>query len=454
MSDSADPAQRRCLAIVLAAGEGQRMRSKLAKPLHAIAGRSMLGHVIAAAASSGAADIAIVIGPGREDVGAEARRLAPQAQVFVQAERLGTGHAVLAARAAIARGYDDILIVYADLPLLSPASLAELRTGLTEASLMIAGFIPGSPLGYGRLIERGGELVAVREEKDASAAERAITLCNAGPMALRGDVALTLLDAIRADNAQKEYYLTDIAALAHRRGFKIRSTLIEESEAMGVNDRVQLAAAEAQMQQRLRRKIMLGGASLADPASVFLSFDAKIGQDVTIGPNVVIGKGVEIADGATIHAFSHLEGASIASGASIGPYARLRPGANIGPGAKIGNFVEIKSADIEAGAKVSHLSYIGDARIGAGANVGAGTITCNYDGFSKFKTEIGAGAFIGSNSALVAPVAVGAGAYVGSGSVVTQNVEADALALGRARQINKPGWAKTFRAKQKLKAKP
>jgi bifunctional UDP-N-acetylglucosamine pyrophosphorylase / glucosamine-1-phosphate N-acetyltransferase len=280
-------------------------------------------------------------------------------------------------------------------------------------------------------------------------AERAIKRCNGGPMAIGGARALELLDRVGSDNAQKEFYLTDIVSIAAASGLLAGTYIAGESEVMGVNDRVQLAAAEAVMQARLREKAMREGATLIAPETVFLSHDTRFGRDVLVEPHVVFGRGVAIGDGATIHAFSHLEGASVATGASIGPYARLRPGADIGVGAKVGNFVEIKKASVEAGAKVNHLSYIGDATIGAGANIGAGTITCNYDGFSKFQTNIGAGAFIGSNSALVAPVTIGAGAYVGSGSVITQDVAPDALAVARGRQITKPGWAKAFRAKQK-----
>ena len=299
------------------------------------------------------------------------------------------------------------------------------------------------------MVERDGALVAICEQKDASEAERAIKRCNGGPMAISGAKALGLLDHVRNENAQKEFYLTDLASIASQAGLLAGTHMADESEVMGVNDRAQLAAAEALAQARLREKAMREGATLIAPETAFFSHDTKIGRDVLIEPHVVIGPGVTIGDGATIHAFSHLEGAAVASGASIGPYARLRPGADIGVGAKVGNFVEIKKAAIEAGAKVNHLSYIGDATIGAGANIGAGTIICNYDGFSKFQTNIGAGAFIGSNSALVAPVTIGAGAFVGSGSVVTKDVAPDALAVARGRQVSIPGWAKAFRAKQK-----
>jgi len=441
---------RSCLGILLAAGEGTRMRSARAKPLHEVAGRSMLAHAMAALVEAGADSIAVVVGPEGEAVAAEARRAFPDVETHVQFQRRGTAHAVLAARAALERPHDDVLVIYADVPLLGAETLKGLRAGLAEgAGLVALGFEAADPTGYGRLVEADGALVAIREQKDASAAERAIRRCNAGPMAFLGAPALEMLDAVRDDNAAREFYLTDLVEIAASRGLRAVARLADEEEVMGVNDRVQLARAEAAMQRRLRAKAMLGGATLIAPETVFLSMDTNIGRDVLIEPHVVIGPDVTIEDGVVVHAFSHLEGARVASGASIGPYARLRPGADIASKARIGNFVEIKAAKIEAGAKVNHLSYIGDARVGAGANIGAGTITCNYDGFHKFKTDIGAGAFIGSNSALVAPVSIGDGAYVGSGSVITQNVEADALAVGRGRQADKAGWAKIFREGKK-----
>ncbi len=443
-------AARRCLTVVLAAGEGVRMRSSRPKVLHAVAGRSMIAHALAAAREAGAVDVAVVVGPNRDDVAEAARKAAPGVEIFVQTERLGTAHAVLAARAAIARGYDDVLVTYADIPLVCGATLEALRAGLAAgADLVALGFAPADPTGYGRLIERDGRLVAIREHKDATAEERAARLCNAGPVAFAGAHALAMLDAVTPNNAQKEYYLTDLVEIAGARGLNAQAIEADEAEVMGVNNRVQLAAAEAAMQARLRERAMLEGATLVAPETVFLSFDTTIGRDVLIEPHVVIGPGVSIADGAVVHAFSHLEGAKVAEGATIGPYARLRPGADIGVKAKVGNFVEIKKATVETGAKVNHLTYIGDARIGAGANIGAGTITCNYDGFGKYKTDIGVNAFIGSNSSLVAPVKIGDGAFVGSGSVVTKDVEADALAVARGRQENREGWAKAFRAAKK-----
>jgi bifunctional UDP-N-acetylglucosamine pyrophosphorylase / glucosamine-1-phosphate N-acetyltransferase len=439
--------ERRCLAIVLGAGEGTRMKSARPKALHAVAGRAMISHILQAAREAGADALAVVVGPGREDVAAEAMRAAPGVMIFVQEQRRGTAHAVLAARAAIEQGYDDILIVYADIPLLTAATLRKLRSAIIAGSAVAAlGFRALNPAGYGRLVVKDGKLLAIREDKDASAVEKAIDLVNAGPMALDGRRALDILTRIGSANAQNEFYLTDAVAIAADLGLSASVEIGLESETMGVNDRAQLAAAEAEMQRRLREKAMLEGATLIAPDTVFLSEDTKIGRDVVIEPHVVIGKGVEIGEGAIIHSFSHLEGAKVGAGASIGPFARLRPGADVRQKARIGNFVEVKNGLIEEGAKVNHLTYIGDARVGAGANVGAGTITCNYDGFDKHFTDIGAGAFIGSNSALVAPVKIGDGAYVGSGSVITADVAPDALAIGRGRQAEKPGWAARFRA--------
>ena len=438
--------KRTCLALVLAAGEGTRMRSALPKVLHKVAGRSLLAHVLASVGQAGADAIAVVVGPGRADVAAEVAQIVPGAEVFVQTERRGTAHAVLAARAAIARGYDDVLIVFADTPLVQPQTFVAMRERLASGAGVVAlGFEARDPAGYGRFVLAGDDLTAIIEHKDASPGQRRISLCNAGLMALDGHAALAVLEAIGHDNSQQEYYLTDAVAVARGRGLKTLAHLAPEAEVMGVNDRVQLAAAEAQMQMRLRDAAMQAGVTLIDPASTYLSQDTRFGRDVILEPHVFIGANVLIEDGAIIHAFSHLEGAEVGAGAKVGPFARLRPGAKLGKSAKVGNFVEIKSADIGAGAKVSHLSYIGDARIGAQANIGAGVITCNYDGFGKYLTEIGEGAFLGSNSSLVAPVSIGAGAYVGSGSVITKNVAADGLAVARGRQIEKAGWAKAFR---------
>ena len=320
------------------------------------------------------------------------------------------------------------------------------------AGVAALGFEAADPFGYGRLLQdSGGRLAAIREEKDASANERAIRLCNAGLMAIDGRRAFELLARIGNDNAKREYYLTDIVELARADGLETRVVVADETEVLGVNDRIQLAQAEAVLQTRLRRAAMAAGTTLVAPETVFLAHDTVLGRDVVIEPHVVFGPGVTVADGAMIHSFSHLEGARVGAGATIGPYARLRPGAALAEKAKVGNFVEIKNACVAAGAKVNHLTYIGDADIGPNANIGAGTITCNYDGFFKYRTVIGENAFIGSNSALVAPVTVGAGAYVGSGSVVTKDVPADSLAVARGRQIEKGGWAQAFRAAQAAK---
>ena len=441
---------RRCLTIVLAAGEGARMRSAKPKVLHELAGRSMLAHALSAVLEGAMGDIAVVVASESDGVAAEALKAAPEAKIAVQRERRGTADAVLSAHDQIKRGYDHILVVYADTPLIEASTLAAMRAELASgADVAALGFEAADPTGYGRLIERDRRLVAIREEKDATPEERASRLCNAGPIAFSGAEALNLLAAVTPHNAQKEYYLTDIVEIANARGLAARALLAREREVMGVNDRAQLAAAEAAMQDRLRRRAMSAGATLTAPETVFMAFDARIGRDVLIEPHVVIGPRCTIEDGATIRAFSYLENARVAGGAIVGPFARLRPGADIGANARIGNFVEIKQSAIEDGAKINHLSYIGDARVGPKANIGAGAIVCNYDGFAKHRTDIGAGAFVGSNSALVAPVTIGDGAYIASGSVITQPVEADALAVARGRQEAKSGWAKAFRARHK-----
>ncbi len=446
---SADKGKRKCLAVVLAAGEGKRMRSALPKALQKIAGRSLLAHVLDVARRAGADATAVVIGPDRDDVAAEALRAAPGAEVFVQKERRGTAHAVLSARDAIARGYEDILVLFADTPLARPESFLALREKLAAGAGVVAlGFEPADPTGYGRLLKDfEGGLLAIREHKDASVEELNVGLCNSGLMALDGARALAWLERIGDDNAQKEFYLTDVVAVARADGAPCAFAVAEAEEALGVNDRAQLAEAEAEIQRRLRLAALRGGATLVAPETVFFSHDTVLAPDVLVEPHVVFGPGVTVGEGAVIHSFSHLEGATLAKGAAIGPYARLRPGAKLAQGAKIGNFVEVKQAEIGEGAKVNHLTYVGDATIGPRANIGAGVITCNYDGFLKYRTTIGADAFVGSNSALVAPVEIGAGAYVGSGSVVTKDVEPDSLALARGRQAVIPGWATAFRKK-------
>ena len=443
---------RSCLTIVLAAGEGTRMRSDIPKVLHKVAGRSLVGHALAGALDAGSDALAVVVGPGREDVADEVAAFAPGAPVFVQTERRGTAHAVLAAREALARGFDDVLIVYGDTPLVRPETLKRLRAPLAHgAGVVVLGFEAGDPTGYGRLISKGTNLVAIREEKDASAEERAITLSNGGLMAISGAHALALLEGVGNGNAKGEFYLTDVVEGAVRAGLVVAVETAPEAEVQGVNDRAQLATVEAELQRRLRAAALAGGATLIAPETVFFAHDTRLGRDVVVEPNVVFGPGVVDADGAVIHSFSHLEGAEVGAGVSVGPFARLRPGARLAAKSRVGNFVEVKNAAIGEGAKLNHLTYVGDAEVGPRANLGAGTITCNYDGVSKFRTVIGADAFVGSNSTLVAPVTVGEGAYVGAGSVIVEEVPADALAIGRGRQVTKEGRAAKLRAMQKAK---
>ncbi|WP_157019143.1 bifunctional UDP-N-acetylglucosamine diphosphorylase/glucosamine-1-phosphate N-acetyltransferase GlmU [Mesorhizobium xinjiangense] len=440
--------ERTCLSIILAAGEGTRMKSALPKVLHKVAGLPMVGHVVKAALEAGSTAVAAVVGHGAEAVADEVRTASPDAAVSVQDKRLGTAHAVLAAREAIAAGYDDILIMFGDTPLVEPAALGRARALLAEgAAVAVMGFRTDRPNGYGRLIEKDGELEAIREERDCTDEERAINFCNGGLMAIDGRLALDLIEAVGNGNAKGEYYLTDIVEIARARGLHVGAAEVAFDNVLGVNTMAELAEAEALWQARRRQDLLLSGVTMIDPATVYLSHDTKIGADTLIEPNVFFGPGVSVAGGAIIHAFSHLTQARLGEGAEIGPFARLRPGADLAEGSKVGNFCEIKAAHVGPGAKVNHLSYIGDATVGAKANIGAGTITCNYDGYNKYRTEIGAGAFIGSNTSLVAPVSVGNSAYVASGSVVTDDVPDDALAFGRARQTTKEGRARDLRAR-------
>ncbi len=440
--------ERPIAAIVLAAGQGTRMKSRLPKVLHALAGRPMIGHVLAAVDALSPARVVVVVAPGMDAVAAAA----PGAAIAVQEQPLGTAHAVLAAREALAGFEGDVLILFGADPLITPETLARMvaaRNAAPGAAVVVLGMRPDDPGAYGRLVlDRDGALDRIVEFRDASPEERAIPLCNAGVMAVDGTHLFALLDAVGNDNAKGEYYLTDIVAVARARGLRCAVVEGDADELKGVDSRADLAVAEALMQARLRAAALAAGVTMIDPSTVYLAFDTEIAEDVVIEPNVVFGPGVRVGRGARIRAFSHIEGAEIAAGAQIGPFARLRPGASVGEAARIGNFVEVKAAAIEDGAKVNHLSYVGDARVGAGANVGAGTITCNYDGFSKSRTEIGAGAFIGSNTALVAPVSVGDGAIVGAGSVVTRDVPADAVATTRAPQDTRPGAAKRLRARK------
>ncbi|HWB44499.1 MAG TPA: bifunctional UDP-N-acetylglucosamine diphosphorylase/glucosamine-1-phosphate N-acetyltransferase GlmU [Hyphomicrobiaceae bacterium] len=444
------------LIVVLAAGKGVRMRSDIPKVAHQVGGRSMLAHVLAAAREAGASRLAVVVGPGMDILRREAVAVAPDVAVFEQAQPQGTAHALLAARPALAAHAGDVLVLFADMPLVRAATLREMVSALDAgAQMAVLGFESDNPKGYGRLILDGaGHVTSIREEADASDAERTNTLCNAGAMAFRVPALVDLLARIGKNNSRGEYYLTEAPALAAAQGMVTACIRCAQDEVLGVNSREQLAAAEAVFQQRARAKAMEEGATLVAPETVWFSFDTIIGRDVIIEPNVFLGPGVVIEDGAHILANCHMVGARVRKGARVGPFARFRPGADIGPDARIGNFVEVKNARLEQGAKANHLAYIGDGRVGEGANIGAGTIFCNYDGFNKTITDVGKGVFVGSNSSLVAPVKIGDGAYIGSGSVITRDVAPDALALGRAMQEERPGWAAKFRTLMGKRKKP
>jgi bifunctional UDP-N-acetylglucosamine pyrophosphorylase/glucosamine-1-phosphate N-acetyltransferase len=440
------------LSIILAAGEGTRMRSTTPKVLHPVGGMPMVGHVMRTALLSGSTDICVVVGPNHEAVETEVTRHDATARIFSQLERLGTGHAVRQARAAFEAATGNVVVLYADNPLVSSATVATIASRLDDgADIVVVGYRPADPTNLGRLLTRDGRLLAIREHRDATEEERKIGLANSGIIGFRAEALRSIIDRIGNKNAKGEYYLTDAVELANSDGRRVEFIEADPGEVMGVDDRIRLAAAEMQFQQLRREDFMKAGVTLKDPKSVWFSYDTEIANDVTIEPNVVFGPGVVIEQGATIHAFSHIEGAHVGRNASVGPFARLRPEADLGEDVKVGNFVEVKKAKIGKGAKISHLSYIGDATVGADVNIGAGVITVNYDGYNKHQTVIGDNAFIGSNSSLVAPVSIGAGALVASGSVITENVEADALALGRARQAVKPGRAKEIFAKAAAK---
>ena len=434
--------------IILAAGKGTRMKSRLPKVLHPIAGRPMLGHVLAAVERAGDACPVLVLAPGMEEIASFACSQLPGVLPVVQSSPRGTGDAVRAAEVAVGVGEGVVLVVFGDTPLVRSEALSGMIDACSaETPVVVLGFEASNPAPYGRLVLDGkGMLTRIVEAKDATPEEFAITLCNGGAMAVRREHLFRLLAKVTNDNASGEYYLPDIIGLARAESLQCAVIRATEEDLQGVNSRAELAIVEATLQRRLRQAAMENGTTMLDPETVYMSFDTVLGRDVTVGQNVVFGPGVTVAEGATIKAFSHIEGATIAEGAEIGPFARIRPGSEIGRKAKVGNFVETKKAKVEEGAKISHLSYIGDARVGAYANIGAGTITCNYDGYNKFFTDIGAGAFVGSNTALVAPVKIGDGAYLGSGSVITKDVAADALAVARGRQFEKGGWAAAFRA--------
>lgn len=440
--------RRPCAAVILAAGAGTRMRSALPKALHPVGGFPLLAHVMAAAEALSPERIVIVAGHGAEAVTAAARAIRPDVEVAIQAEQLGTAHAADQARAALQGFAGDVFVLYADTPLVRPETLAAMSAARGAGAAIVAlGFEAADPTGYGRLILEDGELVRIVEEKEATEAERAIRFSNSGVICAEAPAVWGWLSKVSNANAKGEYYITDLVEIARADGRRAAAVACPEAETLGVNSRAQLAQAEAAFQTRARAAAMEAGVTLTAPETVFFALDTRIAADVSIGPNVVFGPGATIETGAEIRAFSHIEGAHVGRDAIIGPFARLRPGAEIGTGAHVGNFVELKNAVLGEGAKANHLTYIGDATIGAGANIGAGTITCNYDGYQKHRTEIGAGAFIGSNTALVAPVSIGAGATIGAGSVITGDVPDDALAVTRAPQATRPLGGRRLREK-------
>ena len=446
--------QRRFAVIILAAGQGTRMRSDTHKVLHPIASRPLLLHLIDTVDRLGADKRVVVVGKGREQV--EGAIQGRGVAIAVQSEQKGTGHAVQQAAEALAGYEGPVIVLYGDTPFVEAETLRRMLDRLDGEGgpgVVVLASSPEDPLKYGRIILGQGDHIAkMVEYKDATEEERAVRLCNSGMMAVRASDLFRWLSEVRNDNAAGEYYLPDIVNIAAAEG---RDAVVIEGdpyETAGVNSRAELAHLELEWQRRRRERALDDGATLIDPESVWFAYDTKLGRDVTVEPHVVFGPGVEIADGATIHAFSHVEGAVIGAKASIGPFARIRPGTRLAERTKVGNFVELKKAQIAEGAKVNHLSYVGDAQVGVKANIGAGTITCNYDGFGKYGTVIGAGAFIGSNTALVAPVTVGDGAIVGAGSVITRDVEPDSLALERSEQRGIAGWARRFRERMTRKA--
>ena len=432
-------------AIILAAGKSTRMKSSRSKVLHKVGGLAMLEWVTNLAKSASAEKIVAVVNGGPSDVRAAAENLG--LDIAVQDPQLGTGHAVLAAKEQLSDFDGDLVVLYADTPFMKKETLAEVFDAREKsADIVVVGFEPTVEHAYGRLIVENGQLVKIVEAKEANAEELAVNLCNSGVMAASCADMFAALENVTNDNAKGEYYLTDVVEIMRRQGKSAVAILAGEDEVLGVDSKIDLAKAEKIFQSTTRKAMLENGVILREPESVIFSFDTQIEADADIGANVVFGPGASISEGAVIHPFCHIEGASVATGAQIGPFARLRPGAQMLENSKAGNFVEVKKAVVGKGSKINHLSYIGDAEIGEGSNIGAGTITCNYDGFNKNKTTIGDGVFVGTHSSLIAPVTIGSGAYLATGGVITKDVPEDALAVGRARQENKEGWAKRFRA--------
>ena len=437
-------------AVILAAGQGTRMKSPIPKVLHKVGGRALIDHAIDVAEGLGCARSVVVLGAAGAEVRAHVAQRLGEGAIAVQDPPLGTGHAVLAAKGALGDFAGEVVVTLADSALLTPEAvtpLFDLRAA--GADVAVLGFHAADPKGYGRLIvSHGDRVVRIVEEREATPQERTVSACNSGVLAAPAGVLFELLGQVGRDNAKGEYYLTDVVGIAAKAGRQVRAAFAKEEVFQGVNSQAELAEAEAAFQRRRRLELMEAGVTLTAPETVFLSWDTRVAAGVIVEPHVVFAAGVVVETGAVIRSFCHLEGAHVRGGAIVGPYARLRPGADIGEDAHIGNFVEVKKVRVGKGAKANHLAYLGDGSVGAGANIGAGTIFCNYDGFDKYDTHVGENAFIGSNSALVAPVTVGAGAYTGSGSVITEDVAPDALALGRGRQAEKPGWAAAFRARK------
>ena len=452
MTEAPETPARPLAAVILAAGKGTRMRSAKHKVLHPIAGRPMIEHLMASLAELAPERTVVVVGEWREQL---ETALAGRAEFVVQDPQLGTGHAVQQAEGALAGFEGDVLVLYGDVPFVRAETMRRMTErlhGEGDPVAVVLAFEPDDPLQYGRVIATGDHVAWMVEHKDASEDQRAVRLCNSGLLAARADALFALLDKVGNDNAQGEYYLPEIVNIAvTEEHICAVITTDDPDEVAGINSRAELAEAEARWQRARRARAMADGASLVAPETVFFNWDTRLGRDVMVEPNVVFGPGVEVADGAVIHAFSHLEGARLASGTSVGPFARLRPGAVLEEGAKVGNFVEMKNAVLGEGAKANHLTYLGDATVGAGANIGAGTITCNYDGYFKHRTEIGPRAFIGSNSALIAPVKIGADAIVAAGSAVSRDVADGELRMVRAEQLVKPGWADRFHDAMKRK---
>ena len=435
-----------CLTIILAAGEGTRMKSSTPKVLHKVAGLPMIAHVLNATKMAGGDKSVVVVGASAEVVGMVIKEMDDEASTVIQHERLGTAHAVMVVDEWLHNSFDDILVLYGDVPLIQPETLLDMRAELHKgADVVVLGFEAANPTGYGRLLVENGELYAIREHKDASTEEKQTNLCNSGIMAFNGAIAADVLNAIGKENSQGEYYLTDAVEVARSKGLKVVATNVAEEEVQGVNNRVQLAEVEGEWQRRKRREMMLQGVTLTAPETVIFAHDTVIGRDTVVEPHVVFASGVTIAGNATIRAFSHLEGASVSEGCIVGPYARLRPETVLLEDVKVGNFCEVKKSVVGIGSKINHLTYVGDTTIGVKSNIGAGTITCNYDGINKHQTKIGDNVFVGSNSSLIAPVEIGNNAIIAAGSVVTKDVPEDALGIGRGKQVNKDKLAAKIR---------